>query len=200
MAMDFVDFMGRRFYRHTSGYFRFNPTRKQRREGQSSLQFHRVYWEHFRGPIPEGHEIHHRDGDKGNNVISNLECLPLGEHKRLHGPEAGRRSAKWHSTADGTKFHSNNLKKRWKRDRRELLETSVASLTLGREAAKIWHASDKGAAWHAEHSKRIWEKRKQFKKACVVCGKSFLTYWPNRGKFCHANCCAKDFRRRHPSL
>ena len=38
---------------------------------------HRVIWEAFNGPIPFGMQINHKDGDKLNNRLSNLElCTP----------------------------------------------------------------------------------------------------------------------------
>jgi hypothetical protein len=41
---------------------------------------HRDVWRRHRGAIPDGWDIHHRDHDKTNNTISNLECLPKAEH------------------------------------------------------------------------------------------------------------------------
>lgn len=48
---------------------------------------HRDVWQHFFGDIPVGYEIHHIDGDKANNDISNLKCLPQSEHRKLHAPD-----------------------------------------------------------------------------------------------------------------
>lgn len=45
---------------------------------------HHVVWEKHFGPIPDGHEIHHRDGDKTNNAPGNLVCLTPSGHARLH--------------------------------------------------------------------------------------------------------------------
>ena len=36
---------------------------------------HRMLWEAFRGPIPSGLEINHRDGDRSNNHLDNLELV-----------------------------------------------------------------------------------------------------------------------------
>lgn len=36
---------------------------------------HRVVWEAFRGPIPSGLEINHRDGNRLNNRLDNLELV-----------------------------------------------------------------------------------------------------------------------------
>ena len=44
----------------------------------------RRVFEHFHGPIPEGHHIHHKDKDKLNLCKDNLMCLSTEEHIRLH--------------------------------------------------------------------------------------------------------------------
>lgn len=51
---------------------------------------HRIVWEQAHGPIPPGYHIHHIDGDKLHNDLSNLQLLTPLEHKRLH-PKKGRR-------------------------------------------------------------------------------------------------------------
>ena len=45
---------------------------------------YRRIWEEANGPIPDGHEIHHIDGDRSNNALSNLACLSLQEHYDVH--------------------------------------------------------------------------------------------------------------------
>jgi len=45
---------------------------------------HRDIWEGLYGPIPKGHHVHHIDGDKTHNCISNLELLSATEHQREH--------------------------------------------------------------------------------------------------------------------
>jgi len=55
---------------------------------------HDVVWERHHGPIPAGHEIHHRDLDKLNNAIDNLEALTRTDHKRIHSG-CERRDGVW---------------------------------------------------------------------------------------------------------
>ena len=45
---------------------------------------HRYIWTQHNGEIPEGYDIHHRNEDKTDNEISNLELIEHGEHARLH--------------------------------------------------------------------------------------------------------------------
>lgn len=49
-----------------------------------TILVHRLIWEEHYGEIPEGYEIHHKDGDKHNNRIWNLECISNKEHKKRH--------------------------------------------------------------------------------------------------------------------
>lgn len=43
---------------------------------------HRIVWETHRGPIPEGMEIDHINGDKADNRISNLRVVTHGDNLR----------------------------------------------------------------------------------------------------------------------
>jgi hypothetical protein len=45
---------------------------------------HVLEWERHHGPVPDGYEVHHKDLDKQNNDISNLELVDDLTHKRLH--------------------------------------------------------------------------------------------------------------------
>lgn len=49
-----------------------------------SFFIHRLMWETFVGEIEDGFEIHHKDFNKSNNLISNLEKLTCAEHMQLH--------------------------------------------------------------------------------------------------------------------
>ena len=44
---------------------------------------HVLVWEQHNGPIPEGYQIHHIDGDKSNNSIENLQLVSALDHKRI---------------------------------------------------------------------------------------------------------------------
>ena len=69
-------FNGRLYYlRESQGYY-YSP--RKDRSGLDML--HRMVFIHYNGEIPKGYCIHHKDGNKGNNDISNLECVRRSEH------------------------------------------------------------------------------------------------------------------------
>jgi len=45
---------------------------------------HVVVWERVHGVVPTGFDVHHRDADKLNNRLDNLELLSKLDHKREH--------------------------------------------------------------------------------------------------------------------
>ena len=45
---------------------------------------HRWIFERYFGPIPEGYVIHHKDGNKLNNCIFNLQLMKDSDHKSFH--------------------------------------------------------------------------------------------------------------------
>lgn len=45
---------------------------------------HRYLWEQVHGPIPKGGIIHHKDGDRANNDLANLELTQRGPHIIMH--------------------------------------------------------------------------------------------------------------------
>ena len=76
--LPFVMWGGERFSLGPNGYYRSTITRHKNRT------LHRVVWEHSHGKIPEGHDVHHKDGNPANNDVENLECLPAKAHCRSH--------------------------------------------------------------------------------------------------------------------
>lgn len=65
-------YKGKRYYINDPGYF----VRDERSNGKRKMiLMHRKIWEDNFGPIPKGASIHHKDEDRTNNDIDNLECL-----------------------------------------------------------------------------------------------------------------------------
>ncbi|MBA4068100.1 MAG: hypothetical protein C0501_31245 [Isosphaera sp.] len=45
---------------------------------------HRLVYEEHHGPVPAGHDVHHRDGDRGNYAPGNLVALDRAAHREHH--------------------------------------------------------------------------------------------------------------------
>ena len=59
------------------GYRSFAVNGKRERE-------HRMVWMAAHGPIPDEYVIHHKNGNKLDNRLENLEMMTRGEHRRHH--------------------------------------------------------------------------------------------------------------------
>ena len=145
----------------SSGYYR--------EVGNFKNLMHRYVWEFYNGPIPKGCEIHHKDFDRSNNVISNLECLETSNHKKLHANNRTQAQTDWY--------------------RQNLNEKA-------RPKAIEWHKSGAGSKWHSEHINKQREKG-AFKKelVCTNCGKTYIGEQHGPTCFC-SNACKSEYRRK----
>lgn len=163
---------------------------------------HRDVWEYHFGKIPKGYDIHHRDENKANNDISNLQMLTRKEHRQLHSRlNAGKPKtpktfvcqqcgATFQSTANVAKYCPDCHKER----EREKSHASYAAKRAAKRVVKPF-------------------KPRRF-RTCVVCGKPFeLKYISAKGrKTCSKEChdklagklpvkickvCGKEFKPRH---
>ena len=123
---------------------------------------HRQVWVRHNGPIPEGYEIHHKDGDWRNNAIENLECVDGREHARHHLLER-------FEDAEFKKQNSKNLKK-------------------AQEAAKAWHSTEEGLAFHSELGRLSWGNRQPVTLKCEACGCDFEAKRTEVARYCSRAC------------
>ena len=133
------------------------------------IRLHRYIWEKHNGKIPKGYDIHHIDGNRLNNDISNLIMLTPSEHHKLH---------------------ANNMTEEQKAVRDRNLDL------YARPKACEWHGSEEGRGWHKEHGKKVAKKLKdvKIKKVCRCCGKEFYDNGFNGASFC-SNKCKSKWRR-----
>ena len=131
-------------------------------------RLHRMVWEANNGPIPEGYDVHHIDGDRANNDIDNLQLLLGTDHGRLHMNTPERK------------------------------EQSKKAIVIAAEAAKEWHRTEKGYDFHSRHAREYWENAELRTYSCTCCGREFQTkrvYGPAENTFCSNNC-KSAWRRR----
>lgn len=61
---------------------------------QFGVLAHRLVWTVLRGPIPDGMDINHKDGNRTNNHPDNLEVLTRGDNHRHAYRVLGRKPSK----------------------------------------------------------------------------------------------------------
>lgn len=67
-----------------TGYVRvYEPTHPLAKKDGYVLEHRKVVYDTF-GDIPTGLIVHHKDGNKANNDLSNLELMTRLEHQRHH--------------------------------------------------------------------------------------------------------------------
>lgn len=147
--------------------------RRDKRKGyylnaKTHKRLHVYVWEHHNGAVPEGCHVHHKDFDKRNNEIENLELLTAHEHQKLHGA----------ALDDGER----------QRRRNNLVENA-------RPKASEWHGSEVGHEWHRQHYERMKEKlHRTITLKCAYCGKAFEAVDNGKNKYC-SNACNAAARR-----
>ncbi len=129
------------------------------------IRAHRWVWINIHGKIPDGYHIHHKNEDKSDNRIENLELIEKSRHLSHHSsqPQNAQRARIWMDEI--------------------------------RPMTKEWHASEEGILWHRYHAKKNnfgnWEP-KDYK--CKVCNKTYKSKKLSGSDFC-SNACKSRFRR-----
>ena len=98
------------------GYYRISSVK----EGNRNKMLHRLIFEDFYGEIPEGYIVHHKDENKTNNCILNLQLIRWDAHTSLHnigntnnlGKKHSDESRKKMSIALKGRIHSESHKKK----------------------------------------------------------------------------------------
>ena len=85
-----MQFNGYKYTKQRNGYwYRTLNRAEQEQRGVKRISLHREVWEKQNGKIQKGFHIHHKDHNKDNNNISNLELIEEKEHLSKH-------TKKWH--------------------------------------------------------------------------------------------------------
>lgn len=133
---------GRTFYQcKKTGYWLSTSYGKDK----PRVRAHQWVWICTHGKIPPGYHIHHRNNDKSDNRIENLELIYKSTHLSYHLNDPIRK------------------------------EQSRKICDKIRPLSKKWHASEQGRAWHKAHGILTWINRKPEKRICKICVKEYET-------------------------
>lgn len=199
--VDAVEYKGIVFRRYPESdnlsdrrYYRPNGERIE--EGVEAL--HREVWRDHHGEIPDGHHIHHVDGDPTNNDIGNLECLSPEEHAEKHpdrtlSPEAieeGIEAAKeWHRSEEGREWHSEH----WEQSLADSFEPVEKECEVCGDAFED-RSPDGSGRFCSNACKAKWRRDSgvdDVEATCGWCGESFIHNKYQDRQFCSRKCSAR---------
>lgn len=110
-----------------------SPYRKSKAQGRT-VAAHRLIWELAHGPIATGLIVHHRNGDKRDNRLANLELMTHQEHSAHHNTKHPLTKAC--EVCEATFTPHPTKRKRAKTCSRPCMRRLVSIKALEREAAK----------------------------------------------------------------
>ena len=130
----------RKVWFNNYGYYCFKIPAKFSNNGKIyNMLVHRWNWMQAYGEIPKGMQIHHKDENKLNNSLDNLEMISAADHNRLHKNKGG-----------GVSLHKGTKKYR-------------ARVSQDGKRKHVGTFPTKLEAWHAlfEFKPDFWTKEKQ---------------------------------------
>lgn len=131
-------YFGKRFYKAKDGYWK----------NMMPIHAHRWVWINHFGAIAEGMDIHHKDGNKSNNDIENLEMLSRSDHlkKEMSCPK--------------------------RKERQKKLLNTIRPM-----AHEVMRTEEKRKE-QSEKSKEAWKYRRKRIKICIGCKMEYETTQP----------------------
>lgn len=196
-SINYLVYDGKRFYKAASGYYK----------SADGKWMHRYVWERERGEIPADCDIHHIDGNRGNNAIDNLECVPRRSHRKEHTAKrdpaelqeymrhAQSAAPKWHGSTEGKAWHS----KHYAEVTAKLRESKV---TLVCEVCGKKFDVDPMCAKRAHYCSNGCKTKARYRSGadnethiCPICGKEFSINKYSRTKTCSRECGRESERR-----
>jgi uncharacterized CHY-type Zn-finger protein len=152
-------------------------------------------WQFYNGKIKKGFHIHHMDGNKSNNDISNLQCLSIKEHFSKHDSEERRKNnlihisnirpltKEWHASEEGRKWHKENGLISW--EKRKPIEIKCKQCNKSANT-KTYHQE-----FCSNACKSKWRRKNRLddiERECPVCKNTYISSKYSRSKTCGAQC------------
>jgi hypothetical protein len=139
---------------------------------------YRKLWIEYYGAIPidengRSYEIHHKDGNKNNNSIENLQCLSISEHFKIHLEQKDFTACSLiASRMSNSNFSGYKLKPLSKETKQKIRNKLLGTLITESTKRKI-SLSLKGRKFSEIHKQKI-SNNSIGNKSCLG-----LNLWPN---------------------
>lgn len=172
---------------------------------RDGVHLHIAVWQYHNGEIPPGHHVHHRDGDRSNNQIENLQALPAFEHISAHSrsrveynlrhmEEMRSLAFEWHGTEQGRAWHSEHAKRYW--SGREPISYTCPQCGKSFESMRVYGPHDNRFCCNYCKAKfRRASGVDNEQRTCALCGNAFTANRYEKNRFCSRSC-AVDARRK----
>lgn len=168
---------------------------------------HVAIWEYYSGKkVPNGYDVHHKDGNTHNNSFDNLECLSRREHSKKirvtekmlkHLEDIRPLTVDWHRSEEGRAWHRQHSKEAY--TTREYRE-HVCDY-CGKTYRTRHYGGNRFCSPNCENKWRYHNDYELAEGVCEFCGKTFIyktgTYRKNVvRRFCSASCSTKFHNRK----
>ena len=184
-------------YRRMGGRRNYYLSQSKSNAGRKGAKgLHVAVWEFYSGQtVPEGYEIHHKDGNPFNNDYSNLECMSRTDHRKAtkQDPEKNRRHLEkirdvvnaWHRSEEG---------RAWHREHARAIKLEPKIEVVCKCCGKVFLAKKKGAELCSRACQTKDFNRRHVrteKRICEWCGREFeagVAYGRNGARTCSRTC------------
>lgn len=182
-------FNGYSFYKNKKGRF------------ICTISLHRFLWMYLNGEISEGYDIHHKDFDKDNNSIDNLQILTKDEHNKIHLShklkKAPEKKTKFICKICGNEYEAVN------RGNNNYCSQMCKKIAERTRATEIKICEICGKKFSTSDDARFCSPKcigeylkRQEAKTCPICGKTFSDVISKHRKYCSLECANTALRKR----
>jgi hypothetical protein len=132
------------------------------------IRAHVWVWKYHNGEIEKGLHIHHKDENKSNNDISNLECISVKNHLLKHDSDQRRKNnlkhiesirpltKEWHASKEGLEWHKKHGHKTWNERKLFIINCLMCGSKI---ETKTYHQKYCHQNCKAKHARRLLKSK-----------------------------------------